>query len=91
MRDLDDDGDYDDNGYGNADLDVYYDEDTIAEPDDSSKVVVQEQRPKPVRLIGPINSLDSALDESHYTKYAPDIPPPPHPPLKKKKELLAFF
>ena len=27
-----------------------------------------------MRLIGPINSLDSALDESHYTKYAPDIP-----------------
>ena len=87
LRDLDDDGDYDDNGYGSADFDVYYDEDTIAEPDDSSKVVVQEQRPKRVRLLGPINSLDSALDESHYTKYAPDI----LPPLKKKKQSYLHF
>ena len=74
LGELDDDDDYDDNGDGNADFDVYYDEDPIAEPEDTPEVVVQEQRPKRVRLIGPINSLDSALDESHYTEYAPDIP-----------------
>ena len=70
----DDDDDYDDNGDGNADLDVYYDEDPIAEPEDTPEVVVQEQRSKRAKPIGPINSLDSASDESHYTEYAPDIP-----------------
>ena len=75
LGELDDDhDDYDDNGDSNADFDVYYDQDPIGEPEDTPEVVVQEQRPKLVRLIGPINSLDSVLDESHYTEYAPDIP-----------------
>ena len=73
LGELDDDN-YDDNGDDNADFDLWYDEDPIAEPEDTPEVVVQEQRPKRVRLIGPINSLDSVLDESDYTEYATDIP-----------------
>ena len=65
LGELDDDDNDDDNGDGNADFDVYYDKDPTAEPEDT---------PERVRLIGSINSLDSALDESHYTEYAPDIP-----------------
>ena len=71
---LDNDDDYDDYGDGNANFDVYYDEDPIAELEDTPEVVIREQQPKRVRLIGPTNSLNSALDESHYTEYAPDIP-----------------
>ena len=74
LGELDNYDDYDDNGDGKVDFDVYYEEDPIAEPEDTPDVLVQEQRPKRVRLIGPINSLDSALDESHYTEYAADIP-----------------
>ena len=74
LGELDDDDDYNDNGDGDAGFDVYYDDDPIAEPEGTPEIVVEKQRSKRVRLIGPINSLDSALDESHYTEYAPDIP-----------------
>ena len=38
------------------------------------EIVVQEERPKRKRNIGPIMSLDTSLDETNYDAFVPLIP-----------------